>query len=69
MFENYRQQLDVMMQREITRTQFLKFIGVALLGLFGVIGFIKNLHEVVPAQRAAKRAPVAANYGRRAYGR
>lgn len=69
MFDQYRQQLDAMMQREISRAEFLKFIGIALLGFIGVIGFIKNLHEIVPPQRPVKKRQVAASYGRRAYGR
>ena len=31
--------------------EFLKFIGVALLGLVGVIGFLKHLVEIAPAQQ------------------
>ncbi len=68
MVDHYRQQLDNMMQREITRADFLKFMGIALLGLFGVIGFLKNLHEIVPAQKTAKHR-IAAGYGHSAYGR
>ncbi len=69
MIDNYRQQLDNMMQREITRADFLKFVGIALLGLFGVIGFLKNLREIAPAQTTAKNRSVGAGYGNSAYGR
>lgn len=69
MFNQYKQQLASMMQREISRGEFLKIIGVALLGLVGVAGFLKNLHEIVPAQSSAKNQSVSGGYGRSAYGR
>ena len=69
MVPQYKKQLDAMMRRELSRGEFLKFIGVALLGFVGVIGFLKNLHEVVPAQSSAKNHSVSGGYGRSAYGR
>lgn len=68
MVPQYKQQLDSMMQREVSRGEFLKFIGIALLGFVGVIGFLKNLHEIVPAQTVAKKQS-AGGYGRSVYGR
>ena len=69
MVAQYKQQFDNMMQREINRGEFLKFMGIALLGLFGVVGFIKNLHEVVPANSSAKKHLTSSGYGRSPYGR
>jgi len=69
MVEQYRQQLDNMMQREISRAEFLKIIGVILLGLTGIVGFLKNLHESVPVQKAPKARQAAPGYGHSAYGR
>jgi hypothetical protein len=69
MFGHYKQQIDNMMQREINRGEFLKFLGIAMLGLFGVTGFIKNLHETIPAHSSAKKQYMASGYGQSPYGR
>lgn len=69
MGDQYKQQLDNVMQHQVSRGEFLKLVGIALLGFVGVIGFLKNLHEVVPARAAAKNVPVPGGYGRSAYGR
>lgn len=69
MVNQYKQQLDSVMQREVSRGEFLKFIGVAALGLIGIVGFLKNLHEIVPSNTTDKNQPVSAGYGRSAYGR
>lgn len=69
MVNQYKQQLDGIMQREISRGEFLKLVGVALLGFIGVIGFFKNLHEIMPAQAPSKNHSAPGGYGRSAYGR
>jgi hypothetical protein len=69
MINQYKQQLNSLMQREVSRGEFLKLMGIALLGVIGVTGFLKNLHEVVPAQIAGKKQPAPGGYGRSAYGR
>lgn len=65
----YKQQLDNVMQREVSRSEFLKLVGVALLGLIGIVGFLKNLHEIVPSQAVAKNHSTTGGYGGTAYGR
>lgn len=67
MVEQYKQQLDGIMQREVSRGEFLKFMGVALLGLTGIVGMLRNLHETLPPHTANKNLPVG--YGRSPYGR
>lgn len=69
MVNQYKQQIDGVMQREVSRSEFLKFVGIALLGLIGIAGFLKNLHEIVPSQIADKKQPVPSGYGQSAYGR
>ena len=69
MIDQYKQQLDGVMAREVSRGEFLKLVGVALLGLIGVMGVLKNLHEIVPAQTATKNHSASGGYGRSAYGR
>ena len=68
MVGQYKQQFDNMMQREIDRGEFLKFMGIAVLGVFGVVGFIKNLHEVVPSHNSSKKHQSSSGYGRSPYG-
>lgn len=59
-----------LLEREVSRSEFLKYIGVAFIGIFGITAFIKGLHEHVPAQTAKMQQPTArAGYGGSAYGR
>ena len=69
MVNQYKQQFDSMMQREVSRSDFLKVVGVVLLGFVGVIGFLKNLQEAVPASSTRKKQLASGGYGRSAYGR
>ena len=69
MLDQYKQQLDSMMKREVSRSEFLQIIGVALFGLIGVTGFLKNLHESIPAPTTGKNHPASGGYGRSVYGR
>ena len=68
MVSQYKKQFDSMMQREINRGEFIKFMGIALLGVFGVVGFLKNLHEVAPSQTTHKKRVAHSGYGQSAYG-
>lgn len=67
MVNQYKQQVDGLMQREVSRGEFLKFVGVALLGLVGVVGFFKNIHQALPPDKANKNQ--SGGYGGSAYGR
>lgn len=69
MVNQYKKQLDGIMRREVSRGEFLKLVGVVLLGSVGVIGFFKNLHEIVPAQPPTNNQSTSGGYGRSAYGR
>ena len=68
MVDQYKQQVDGIMQREVSRGEFLTYVGVAMLSLVGVFGFIKNLHDIVPAHPNNKQI-AAGGYGRSPYGR
>ena len=58
------------MQRQVSRGDFLKYIGVAFLGVIGVVGFLKNLHEIVPGKdNTSNQVSGGAGYGRSPYGR
>lgn len=65
MVGQYKEQLDVMMQQEVSRADFLKFTGIALLGLVGVVGFFKNLNGLMNPRTPDK----SGGYGRSVYGR
>lgn len=69
MVSQYEKQLDNLMRREVSRGDFLKFMGIALLGVIGVTGFFKNLQKAMLPEAAGKNRSVAAGYGRSAYGR
>ena len=66
MVDQYKQQLDSIMEREVSRGEFLKIFGAALLGLVGIVGFFRNLHEAMPPE---KKRLASSGYGRSAYGR
>ena len=68
MVDQYKNQVNGIMSREVSRVDFLKYIGVAFLGIIGIVGFIKNLHEVVPAH-ASEKSHRSSGYGGSSYGR
>jgi preprotein translocase subunit Sss1 len=63
----YQNQLEDILQRKLSREEFLKFSGVAVLGLVGFTGFLKNLHKAIPGRTTFK--PVSNGYGRSFYSR
>ena len=58
------QKLDQIMETEVSRAEFIRYIGIALLGMVGVVGFVKNLHQLMPGRNKVSRG-----YGRSSYGR
>ena len=66
MANQYVKQIDNILRQEVDRSQFLKYTGVALLGVMGISSFIKNLHKSVQSGSTTKRT---AGYGKSAYGR
>ena len=70
MVGQYKQQVDNIMQREVSRGEFLKYIGIAFLGIVGFVGFLKNLHDVVPANNGGgDKSAGGSGYGGSPYGR
>jgi hypothetical protein len=69
MINQYKKHVDDMMQREVSRGDFLKFVGVGLLGITGIVGFIKQLNDHAPGQRTTKKRTAGSGYGHSAYGR
>ena len=68
MVNQYKKQLEGMMQHELSRVDFLKFLGVAFLGLVGISGLMRNLTDLSHL-RSNKKVPSPGGYGRNAYGR
>lgn len=61
-------QLDGLMSAQMSRGEFLQYMGVVTLGLVGVTGLLKNLHHAIP-KSARPIKSFATGYGRGAYGR
>lgn len=68
MNEKYLEKVDNILKHEVTRAEFIKYIGVALLGMIGISSFIKNLHKSV-SPRPKTTANRTTGYGKSAYGR
>lgn len=67
MANQYIKQIDNILKQEVNRAQFIKYVGVALLGMMGISSFIKNLHKSVnPSPKSA--AIRTSGYGKSAYG-
>lgn len=64
-------QLKNILQKEMSRKEFLKVSGAAILGLIGVSGFIQNLHKLsgTASTQAPAQVKTAKGYGTSAYGR
>lgn len=60
--------IQELMQQEISRKEFLRYIGIALLGMAGVTAFLQNLSGSFnqPKQVEQKKG---SGYGYSAYGR
>lgn len=56
-----------LLQQDVTRKEFLRYVGIALLSLIGVASMLQNLNGAVntPIQKDAK----GSGYGTSAYGR
>jgi hypothetical protein len=54
------------MKKEISRAEFIRYLGLVLLGLVGITGFLRNLHEI-PFPGAEKQ--IASGFGKGLYGR
>ncbi len=61
------QNIQRMMQQEVTRQEFLQFIGVSILGLIGVTHVLNSIHGGL--LRTGKHRPVSHGYGASTYGK
>lgn len=56
-----------LLQQDVSRKEFLRYVGIALLSLIGVASMLQNLHGAV--NTAAPRERQTSGYGTSAYGR
>lgn len=63
----YSRKIDTLMRQEMSRKDFLRYIGVALLGIMGVSKFLSGLDSAPGSLE--KKAPSSKGYGVSAYGR
>lgn len=67
MSNQYLKQIDTILKQEVSRSDFIKYTFVALLGVMGVTSFIKNLHKSVsPSPKTTVNR--ATGYGKSPYG-
>ena len=59
-------ELDKLMQKEVSRADFLRYIGVALLGMVGITNFLKALQGASTHKSSRK---ISTGYGGTVYGR
>lgn len=60
-----------LLEREVSRKEFLRYVGVAFLSVIGVTNLLKNLNQPLhlPAQSSSTRSNELPGYGMSAYGR
>jgi len=60
-------QLNAVMQTPISRREFLRYLGVGLLGVVGITGLLNSLGHAIPNQARSNKS-ASAGYGSGAYG-
>jgi hypothetical protein len=61
-------QLDDLMSAQMSRGEFLQYMGVVALGMVGITGLLKNLHHAIP-KGAGPIKSFSTGYGHGTYGR
>jgi hypothetical protein len=64
--------LQEVLQQEVTRKEFIQYVGLALLGMIGVTTFLQNFSKYVTHSTASTTAASqqkGAGYGMNSYGR
>ena len=62
------QKVDSLMQQEVSRKEFLRYVGIALLGFIGIASMVQNLEKALSSHDKTKKSP-ALGYGNSVYGR
>jgi TRAP-type mannitol/chloroaromatic compound transport system permease small subunit len=58
-----------LMQEEVTRKEFLRYVGIALLSLVGVANLLQSINHVVTPSVTRTNKVQSSGYGVSAYGR
>ncbi len=64
---NQLTKINDLLQQEISRKEFLRYVGLSLLAIIGVTNLVKNLQSSLPGER--QKAVKPAGYGASSYGR
>jgi hypothetical protein len=65
----YLKQVDNILKHEVSRAEFIKYIGVAFVSVLGVTSFLKSLHgNLLPSPTTSSKKSVG-GYGSSPYGR
>lgn len=62
------EKVSVLMQQEVSRKEFLRYVGIALLGVIGVTSMLQNLNKSLGEHATPTQKP-STGYGVSAYGR
>lgn len=60
-------ELQELMQKEMSRKEFLRIVGAGVLGIIGVTGLLQNLHKLAGAH--TKQNQSVSGYGSSPYGK
>ncbi|MDB5176305.1 MAG: hypothetical protein JWM81_1163 [Candidatus Saccharibacteria bacterium] len=61
--------IDSVLQKEMTRKEFLRLAGAGVLGIVGITGFLQNVNKLASPGNHAKSVTQAHGYGSSPYGR
>ncbi len=61
--------IQEVMQQELSRKDFIKYIGIALLSMVGVASFLQNLTNNLQSSSMSSPKPQVGGYGGSPYGR
>jgi hypothetical protein len=63
------QDIQALLQKEMSRKEFLRISGAAILGVVGVTSAVQNLHKLAGTQASTTSHKVSSGYGGSAYGK
>lgn len=59
--------LQGLLEKEVSRKEFLQLAGAAILGIIGFTSFVNNIHKFTKSQTSKSKG--ASGYGNASYGR
>ncbi len=58
-----------LLQKEVSRKEFLRYVGAAILGVIGITQILNNLQKSLAPQKKIESSEKTAGYGATPYGR